>query len=216
MPHESLLAQELGTSLEIFEEMLEDDRVLERIYESLDKEESEPAPNCHGPVVYQCIDRFVESELNLVSEVSHGLGRKDETFPRLGHYLRKVIERFTADNTLAFKLLLFDLVKSGYDFMVLVECSGGKGLKMPVLPVFEPLFVEWVNRISDFKFESLGPGTAVFRDKFVIARLKMLSEEIEPFGLFELFARDARLQHIFRMYVIAGLVLRLTEAYYHQ
>jgi hypothetical protein len=216
MPHESHLGQELGVSLEIFEEMLAGDSILQLVYQSLDKEEAEIAPNCHGPAVYRCIDQFVDSELDLINQDDRGLGRKDDRFPRLAPYIRERIESFTAENLFAFKLLLFDLVRSGYDFMVLMECTGGKGLKKPVISVFETLFLEWTGSTYDFKFETLGPAAGIFRDKYAIARLKLLAEELASFGLFDWFAQDIRLQHIFRMYIVAGLVLRLAEAYFHQ
>jgi hypothetical protein len=201
-------------SLEIFEEILAADPVLQRVYESMEKEEAEPVPNCHGAVVYECIDRFIESELDTVNQDTCGLGRKDDTYPRLAPYIEANLTEFTSENMFAFKLLLFDLVKSGYDFMVLMECTGGKGLKTPRLTTFEQLFLKWANSVYEFDFDTLGPAAAIFRDKFAIARLRSLADELVPFGLFELFAGDARLQHVFRMYVVAGLVLRLTEAYY--
>ena len=71
-------------SLEIFEEMLAGKPVLERIYKSLGIEESEPMPNCHGEIVYKCIDHFVESELDMGNENPSGLGRENNEFPRLG------------------------------------------------------------------------------------------------------------------------------------
>lgn len=214
MPHKSYLGQELGQSLEILEGMLEGNPVLERIYRSLDKEESEPVPNCHGSLVYQCIDRFVETELDLSSMETLGLGRKNDQFPRLASHLRETLEGFSSENMLALKMLLFDLTKSGYDFMVLMECSSGRGIKAPVITVLEQLFLAWITSLENFKFESLGPAAAIFRDQFAIGRLKLLADELKPFDLFEQFARDARLQHIFRMYIVAGLALRVAEAYY--
>jgi hypothetical protein len=213
MPHESHLGRELGLSLEIFEEMLSGNPVLEKVYKSLDAEEAEPMPNCHGELVYNCIDQFAESELDLANREMLGLGRKDTTFPRLAAYMREEMQQLTTENIFALKLLLFDVVKSGYDFMVLMECTSGRGLKKPHTVVFEQLFLDWVNAAYNFKFEALGPGAALFRDKFAIARLHRLGDEIRPFGLFETYARDARVQHIFRMYIVAGLVLRISEAY---
>jgi hypothetical protein len=213
MPHESHLGRELGLSLEIFEEMLSGNSVLDRVYVSLDREEAEPAPNCHGELVYRCIDQFAESELDLANRDMLGLGRKDATFPRLAAHLRAQMQELTSENMFALRLLVFDVVKSGYDFMVLMECTSGRGLKKPHTIVFEQLFLDWVNAIYGFKFETLGPGAGLFRDKFVITRLKKLGEEIQPFGLFETYAQDARVQHIFRMYIVSGLVLRISEAY---
>ncbi len=213
MPHESHLGRELSLSLDIFEEILAGNPILGKIHESLDKEETEPVPNCHGELIYKCIDQFLENELDLSNREMVGLGRKDSTFPRLAAYLRVELEQFSSENLFALKLLLFDVLKSGYDFMVLMECTSGRGLKKPHTVVFEQLFLNWVNSAYGFKFETLGPGAGLFRDKFVIARLKRLGEELMPFGLFEAYARDARVQHIFRMYIVAGLVLRISEAY---
>lgn len=202
-------------SLDIFEEMLADNPVLDRIYQSLEKEESEPVPNCHGEIVYKCIDHFVESELDMTNKNPGGLGREDEEYPRLGYYLRSTLENFSSDNMLALKMLLFDLLKSGYDFMVLMESSTGGKLKKPTVVVLEPLFLKWIDSIYKFNVQSLGPAAALFRDKFTKTRLKRLAEELKPFGLLQVFAQDANLQHTFRMYIVAGLVLRLAEAYYH-
>ena len=213
MPHESHLGRELGLSLEIFEELLSGNSVLDRVYKSLDTEEAEPVPNCHGELVYNCIDQFAENELDISNRDMLGLGRKDTTFPRLAAYVHEQMQHFTSENLFALKLLLFDVVKSGYDFMVLMECTSGRGLKKPHTVVFEQLFLEWINSAYNFKFETLGPGAGLFRDKFAIARLHRLGEEIQPFGLFEAYAQDARIQHIFRMYIVAGLVLRISEAY---
>lgn len=183
MPHDSHLGRELGLSLEIFEEILAGNSVLDKVYVSLDREEAEPVPNCHGELVYKCIDQFSESELDLTNRDMLGLGRKDTTFPRLAAYLRAQMQELTSENMFALKLLVFDVVKSGYDFMVLMECTSGRGLKKPHTVVFEQLFLDWVNAAYNFKFETLGPGASLFRDKFAIGRLKKLGDEIRPFGL---------------------------------
>lgn len=202
-------------SLDIFEEMLSDNTVLERVYKSLEIEESEPIPNCHGEIVYKCINHFVDSELDMTNNSPSGLGRISDEYPRLGYYLHSTLEGFSSDNMLAFKMLLFDLVKSGYDFMVLMESSTGGKLKKPTAVVLEPLFLKWIDSIYKFRIQGLGPAAALFREKFAKTRLKKLAEELKPFGLLQNFAQDAELQHIFRMYIVAGLVLRLAEAYYH-
>jgi len=215
MTDDGYMERELGLSLELFEEILDDDPILKRIHKSLERENSEPLQNSHSSVVNDCIDRFVESELDVSNPQPYGLGRKDEKYPRIGYFLSESLQDFNFENIFAFKMLLFDLVKSGYDFMVLMESTSGNGLKKPVVTVYEQLFLQWVTSIPDFKFDNLGPAAGIFRDKFAIIRLKKLAEELEPFGLFSRFAQDVLLQHIFRLLIVSGLVLRLAEAYYH-
>ena len=97
-----------------------------------------------------------------------------------------------------------------------VAASRSSSISLRLEPPEAPMaagFLDWVNSAYTFRFETLGPGAGLFRDKFAIARLKKLGDELVPFGLFEAYARDARVQHIFRMYIVAGLVLRISEAY---
>lgn len=69
---------------------------------------------CQPETIYYCTEKYVNGELDYLTPGSRGLGRMTDYIPRFGAHFRNSISQLSRDEMEQLKLLLYDLVLSGY------------------------------------------------------------------------------------------------------
>lgn len=162
-----------------------------------------------------CIEEFVNTEMDYKTDGIRGIGRMSNYIPRFGGYYSKFLCNTSYDEIEIIRNLLKDIIKYGYFLGVYAELEDIKSLKLPKNP-YKLLFEKWIPQIyvANFSKSPNLDNEMLYRAKlsYYYFCIKIGKETNFPkkFLQIENVGRD-KLVWIFRKYIEAGYLLRFFE-----
>ena len=164
-----------------------------------------------------CLDRFIESELDYITEGQRGMGRLSTAIPRLGAYYRNKFVEVSSSSygngavqipKLELYLLIQDIMLRTY---LLAPFFGGTVDNEPVIVDAIELFEKWLPTI--YATEITEPSASVM--ELIVGQVVSDLEEFLVAHKFEkkkfAIEKEYTVSAIIYRYAVAGYTLRLVE-----
>ncbi|GEM_PF-3896889 len=167
-----------------------------------------------SPSVVNCIERYVQGEMDTRTPGVRGYGRSTESVPRLGGWFRKEIERLDYSKRERLTAMIRQSVCNGYALAVWWDVGGHRVVRKPESWNEEALFSTWVQPIYGLNLEKIG-----FPEPYSLQAEGWAERQADVFK--RQFEKDLRIKvgflnnlrflPVVSYYFTAGIWLRITE-----
>jgi hypothetical protein len=157
----------------------------------------------------QCIEKFIQTELDYETHGNRGIGRLTDTMPRLGAYFRNSFSELDEVSQNELGILITKLIAKGYIF---IPMSNSKPKEKTLSFTSDELYKEWIPQIYTFKLTVLSENVwnlllTITEKDFENIKNFFNKHNMKGGGL---FSKD-KTDDILNSYLIAGVALYFIE-----
>lgn len=158
----------------------------------------------NGQALSYCLSRYIDAELDCISQGVRGLGRVSKHVPRLGaHYRKQISKLSTAERSELFTLIQ-TMMLQGYEAHAALEVLADSSIAKTTVVDGNELFEVWIPLIYSFDFDS----AAEFIGNFTFSGWERIRDFFE---LHRMKAGNNKTKEILAYYMFAGFALRMVE-----
>ncbi len=160
-------------------------------------------------VISNCVEQFVQAELDFITPGERGIGRLTEALPRLGAYFRGTLSNLEKIELDKLDTLIKKLIIKGYLFSAIIN---GQPKEKTLSSSNEELYRQWIPKIFTFNLNVISNNAGNLLLTITENDLQKIKDLLHLHNMRGggLFNRD-KTEDILMHYIIAGVSLYYIE-----